>query len=188
MGWILQKNNWCHLWGLNLWLPEYIHVRFPEVSRHRTQVSSAELNWILFSLWDRAPKDQHRGHILFKGDFPILKMKPIAIKQMEQILQKHNWCHLWGFNLWLPKYMLEILARSAVIPWLAMYWHYYLILFQLWYTGLAKFHIESRLFLNNQCMNSSYHLVICSGNSKKIENMFQGSFPIAKAEHFKFKP
>ena len=50
-------------------------------------VWATRIIWLLLSnLWDRAPKDWHRRHSLFKGVFPIPQRKPS--KEMGQLNRK----------------------------------------------------------------------------------------------------
>ena len=72
---------------------------------------------VLSALWDRAPKDLHRRHNLFKGVFPIPQRKPS--KEMGQFDRKITGvtcgARTWG-GLWLPEYMSGAQKPHATGP------------------------------------------------------------------------
>ena len=55
-------------------------------SERMEEVLRTSFGWFLSDLWDRAPKDLHRRHSLFKGVFPIPQRKPN--KEMGQLDRK----------------------------------------------------------------------------------------------------
>ena len=58
---------------------------------------------LLSSLWDRAPKDCTEDKDCSKV---LSESQPKSTEQMGQICySRKTQCHLWGSNLWLPKYI-----------------------------------------------------------------------------------